>query len=97
MLFPITELLDDEESSRWLVRYFHPQGFGCPHCKAGVEQAREFRRAKRGSIDYRCKHCQRVYNLYPGTVFAGCGLSASQAVLPGARSLQRGEQGHSGC
>src|SRR5207237_5767702 len=31
--------------------------------------------------DYRCKHCARVYNLYTGTVFAGCGLSARQAVL----------------
>jgi transposase-like protein len=81
MIFPITDLLDDAGSAQWLAQYFHPQGFGCPHCKAGVEQAREFRSSKRGLIDYRCKPCDRVYNLYSGTVFAGCGLSARQAVL----------------
>jgi len=81
MIFPITYLLDERESSRWLARYFHPQGFGCPQCQAGVEQGRVFRHSKRGLVDYRCKVCARVYNLYTGTVFAGCRLSASQAVL----------------
>jgi transposase-like protein len=81
MIFPITDLLDEAGSSQWIAQHFHPQGFGCPDCKAGVEQAREFRSSKRGLIDYRCKPCARVYNLYSGTVFAGCGLSARQAVL----------------
>ena len=81
MIFPITDLLDEGVSARWLARYFHPQGFGCPQYKSGVEQARVFRHSKRGLVDYRCKHCDRVYNLYTGTVFAGCRLSARQAVL----------------
>src|SRR5215813_749795 len=81
MIFPITDLLDESESSRWLARYFHPQGFGCPQCQVGVEQGRMFRQSKRGLVDYRCKVCARVYNLYTGTVFAGGRLSASQAVL----------------
>ena len=90
MIFPITALLDDAESSRWIVQYFHPQGFGCPHCQSGVEQARVFRRSKRGLLDYRGKPCDRVYNLYTGTVFAGCGLSARQAVLL-VRGVCKGE------
>ena len=81
MIFPISDLLDDTESSRWIARYFHPQGLCCPRCQRGVQQARVFRRSKRGLLDYRCKHCHRVYNLYTETVFAGCGLSASQVVL----------------
>jgi len=81
MIFPITDLLDESESSRWLARYFHPQGFGCAQCQAGVEQGRVFRHSKRGLVDYRCNVCAWVYNLYTGTVFAGCQLSASQAVL----------------
>ena len=81
MIFPITELLDETASERWIVRYFHPPGFGCPQCKTGIAQARVFRHSKRGLIDYRCKVCERVYNLYTGTVFAGCQLSASQVVL----------------
>ena len=81
MIFPITDLLDEGVSARWLARYFHPQGFGCPQYKSGVEQARVFRHSKRGLVDYRCKGCERVYNLYTRTVFAGCQLSASQVVL----------------
>jgi hypothetical protein len=91
MIFPITDLLDDGESSRWIARYFHPQGLRCPQCKSGVEQARLFRRSKRGLADYRCKYCDRVYNLYSGTVFAGCGLSARQAVLL-VRGVCKGER-----
>jgi transposase-like protein len=81
MIFPITELLDEVESSRWIAQYFHAQGFRCPRCKTGVEGARVFRSSKRGVVDYRCRHCECVYNLYTGTVFAGCGLSPRQAVL----------------
>ncbi len=81
MIFPITDLLNEAESSRWIAQYCHAQGFRCPRCKTGAEGARVFRSSKRGVIDYRCKHCDRVYNLYTGTVFAGCGLSPRQVVL----------------
>src|SRR6266852_576470 len=90
MISPITDLLDDAGSSQWIGQYFHPHGFRCPHCKTGVEQARVFRHSKRGLVDYRCKPCARVYNLYTGTVFAGCRLSASQAVLL-VRGVCKGE------
>jgi transposase-like protein len=90
MIFPITELLDEAESSRWIAQYFHPPGFRCPRCQTGVEGARVFRSSKRGLVDYRCKHCDYVYNLYTGTVFAGCGLSPSQAVLL-VRGVCKGE------
>jgi transposase-like protein len=81
MIFSITDLLEDASSSQWITQYFHPQGFGCPYCKRGIEHGRVFRHSKRGLVDYRCKHCDRVYNLYSGTVLVGCGLSARQAVL----------------
>lgn len=90
MIFPITELVDEAESQRWIARYFHPQGVRCPRCQTGVEQARVFRCSKRGLVDYRCKACDRVYNLYTRTVFAGCGLSANQAVLL-VRGVCKGE------
>jgi transposase-like protein len=90
MIFPITELLDEAESNRWIAQYFHAQGFRCPRCQTGVEGARVFRSSKRGLVDYRCKHCNRVYNLYTGTVFAGCGLSPRQAVLL-VRGICKGE------
>ena len=81
MIFPITDLLDDTERSRWSAGYFHPQGLHCPCGQTGVEQARAFRHSKRGLLDYRGKHCHWVYKLYSESVFAGCGLTARPVVL----------------
>jgi transposase-like protein len=81
MIFPITELLDEQESQAWVEKYFHPKGLCCPSCGTTREQAREFRRQKRGLVDYRCHSCQRTYNLYTGTVFAGSNLEPRRVVL----------------
>ena len=81
MIFPISELLDERESQAWVEKHFHPPGLRCPGCKAPPDQAREFRRHKRGFVDYRCHHCQRTYNLYTGTLFAGSKLEPRRVVL----------------
>lgn len=90
MIFPITDLLSDSESIQWIEQHFHPQGFGCPRCGASPDQAREFRLSKRGLKDYRCQRCDRVYNLYSETVFAGSGLSPQKVVLL-LRGICKGE------
>jgi transposase-like protein len=74
MIFPITELLDETESLAWVEKSFHPKGLTCPGCGATREHAREFRKHKRGFVDYRCSNCQRTYTVYTGTVFAGSNL-----------------------
>ena len=81
MIFPITELLDEQESIEWVEKYFHPTGLSCPGCGSSPAQARRFRTHKRGSVDYRCQQCQSVYNLYSGTVFAGSNLEPRRVVL----------------
>jgi transposase-like protein len=81
MIFPITELLSDQASLRWIEKHFHPKGLRCPACKAKPTQAREFRRTKRGLVDYRCRACEAVYNLYSGTLFARSNLQPRQTVL----------------
>jgi transposase-like protein len=81
MIFPISELLDERESQAWVEKHFHPKGLRCPGCGATPEQAREFRRHKGGLVDYRCHHCQRTYNLYTGTLFAGSNLEPRRVVL----------------
>ena len=90
MIFPITELLDKQESQTWVENYFHPKGLHCPRCGATRAEAREFRMPKRGFVDYRCHHCQRTYNLYTGTVFAGSNLEARRVVLL-VRGVCKGE------
>lgn len=82
MDFPIVELLDDELSRQWLLKHFHPDGLKCPHCGAGVNQAREFRQTKTSQLTvYRCNQCQGIYNLYSRTVFEGRHFRPAQAVL----------------
>ena len=90
MIFPITDLLDKQDSGAWVEKYFHPKGLRCPRCAAPREQAREFRRHKRGVVDYRCYTCQRTYNLYTGTLFAGSNLEPRRVVLL-VRGVCKGE------
>ena len=81
MIFPITDLLDEQESDKWLQKYFHPHGLRCPGCGPTTRYARQFRTLKRGLVDYRCQKCQRVYLLYTGTIFAGSNLEPRRVVL----------------
>jgi transposase-like protein len=90
MIFPITELLDAQESVAWVEKYFHPKGLRCPRCGACRDHAREFRRQERGFVDYRCHPCQRTYNLYTGTIFAGSNLEPRRVVLL-VRGVCKGE------
>jgi hypothetical protein len=45
MIFPITDLLDDERSEKWLLEHFHPEGLRCPKCNS---TRRRIFREKRG-------------------------------------------------
>jgi transposase-like protein len=81
MIFPITELLDEQQSVEWVEKYFHPQRLRCPGCGATTKSAREFRTLGRGFVDYRCQKCQRTYNLYTGTIFVGSNLEPRRVVL----------------
>ena len=91
MEFPITELLDYENSVAWIIEHFHPGGMRCPMCGKPQEQAREFRRTKRSQlVVYRCRDCHMTYNLYSGTVFEQTHLTPMQVVLL-MRGICKGE------
>lgn len=91
MEFPITELLDPEQSEQWIMAHFHPKGLKCPRCGAAVEEAYAFRQTVRSQLQvYRCKHCQQTYNLYSGTVFEQRHMTVQQAVLL-LRGILKGE------
>jgi len=82
MEFPITHLLDRASCTQWIMEHFHPHGFCCPKCSAGVEQARIFRTTRRSQLTvYRCRLCEQTYNLYSGTVFEQHHLTPEQTVM----------------
>jgi transposase-like protein len=90
--FPIVDLMSSQSSYEWLVAYFHPHGMACPHCGAAMQQARAFRVTKSSQVpDYRCRACDKTYNVYSQTVFEGRHLKPEQVVLL-VRGVVKGEQ-----
>src|SRR3954468_3615596 len=89
MIFPITDLLDDEQSEKWLLEHFHPEGLRCPKC--GSNRRRFFRepQTSRRTV-YRCLKCEAIYNLYSATLFEKKHLRPSQVVLL-LRGVSKGE------
>jgi hypothetical protein len=64
MDFPIVELIDDELSAASVQKYFHLHGLKCPHCQAGVDNGREFRKTRTSGLTvYRCRQCSGTYIL----------------------------------
>lgn len=91
MEFPITRLLSHEESTEWIREHFHPDGQECPDCGAPIEQARPFRLTRKSRLTvYRCRACDRTYNLYTGTVFQQRHLTPMQVILL-VRGVCKGE------
>ena len=82
MDFPIHSLIDEAAAETWVLNHFHPEGLCCPKCQASVSAARPFRKTATSGLQvYRCKHCESIYNLYSGTVFAQTQFRPSQVVL----------------
>jgi transposase-like protein len=49
-----------------LLKLVHPQGVCCPGC--GSRHGWRVHRSRRQPVlDYRCSHCQRVFNVWTGT------------------------------
>ena len=91
MEFPITELLDYENSVEWILKHFHPKGLKCPKCQKGLRRSRKFRNTRSSELEvYRCKDCGTVYNLYTGTVFQYSQWTPMQVVLL-MRGICKGE------
>lgn len=91
MEFSITELLSPEESERWILEHFHPEGLKCPWCRASVERANLFRVTHKSQLKvYRCRECKHIYNLYTNTVLQQHHLSPQQVVLL-LRGILKGE------
>ena len=69
MDFLIVDLLDEDVSCRWLLRYFRQDRLTCPHCGKRVEEARLFRTTLKSHLTVYRYSCQGIYNLCSGTVF----------------------------
>jgi len=61
MIFPITGLLDGEQSEKWLLEHSHPEGLRCP--KRGSTRHRVFRQTETSRLTVELpstKSCQPI-------------------------------------
>ena len=81
MDFPILDLMDQEGCRQKLFDLLHPEGFACPRC--GAREGLNIHRRHPDSpvVDYRCKGCRRVFNMFTGTPWQGTHLSPAQILL----------------
>ena len=79
--FPLTDLLTQQECYDFLLDILHPQGLCCPYgyflptgqCPHMCDRA--------PILDYRCRECGTVFNVFTGTVWAGTHYSCAKIIL----------------
>jgi transposase-like protein len=82
MDFPILDLMDQPACYRTLLDLLHPEGLTCPRCAAGPDRYAVHRRRRRSPVvDYRCKGCRRVFNLFTGTAWQGTPRTPADILL----------------
>jgi transposase-like protein len=82
MDFPIIGLMDQDACYQELLRLLHPDGLTCPRCGAGRDRYTAHRRRPHSPVvDYRCKACRRIFNLFTGTPWRGTHRTPAEILL----------------
>ena len=81
MAFPITELLDEQACYDFLVSVLHPKGLRCPAGHKVVAGQAPHMSDRAPVVDYRCRQCGKVFNLFTDTLWKGTHYSCRQVVL----------------
>ena len=67
--FPLDALLDEQACYDFLLRTLHPDGLHCPNGHALPHDQAPHDRHRAPIMDYRCRTCGAVFNLFTGTVW----------------------------
>jgi transposase-like protein len=81
MEFPITELMDDRACYEFLLGVLHPKGLRCPAGHKVVRRQAPHMSDRAPLVDYQCRMCGKVFNLFTGTLWSGTHYSCRQVVL----------------
>ena len=81
MEFPITELMDDQACYDFLGGVLHPEGVRCPEGHKVAPRQAPHMSDRAPLVDYRCRRCGKVFNLFTGTLWSGTHYSCRQVVL----------------
>jgi len=81
MEFPITELMDDQACYDFLAGVLHPKGIRCPEGHKVAHGQAPHMSDRAPVVDYRCRTCSKVFNLFTGTLWSGTHYACRQVVL----------------
>ncbi len=68
--FPIDDMLDEQACHDCLLHVLHADGLHCPHGHPLPVGQAPHDRHRAPIMDYRCRSCGAVFNLFTGTVWA---------------------------
>jgi transposase len=79
--FPLSDLLDEQECYDYLVRTLHPEGLCCKngHVLPSGQSPHDCIRAP--IVDYRCRICGNVFNVFTNSVWKGTHHPCTTIVL----------------
>lgn len=79
--FPIGDLLDERRCYDWLLQLLHPAGLACPNGHPLPPAQAPHDRHRAPLLDYRCRSCGAVFNLFTGTLWSKSHYPCSTIVL----------------
>ena len=81
LIWPIDELLDEHRCYDFLLHTLHPDGLYCPNGHALPPDQALHDRDRAPILDYRCRQCGAVFNLFTHTMWSKSRYSCGQIVL----------------
>ncbi len=80
---PLTldELMDEQACYNFLLTRLHPDGLHCPQGHALPPNQAPHDRHRAPVLDYRCRECGTVYNIFTNTIWSGSRYSCRTIVL----------------
>ncbi|HLF27984.1 MAG TPA: hypothetical protein VJG32_16745 [Anaerolineae bacterium] len=87
--FRIQELMDEQACYQYLLEMLHPQGLRCPHGHALPAGQAPHDAHRAPILDYRCRTCGAVFNIFTNTLWSKSRYSCATIVLI-LRGIARG-------
>lgn len=81
MIFPIDELMDEQRCYAFLLEVLHPDGLHCPNGHPLPPDQAPHDRHRDPIFDYRCRVCNKVYNIFTDTIWSGSRYSCVTITL----------------
>ena len=81
MRFPLDDLLDEDRCYAWLLRNLHPEGLHCPNGHDLPPDQCPHTRNRAPVVEYRCRQCHRVFNVFTNTALNGIRYPCSKLVM----------------